>query len=413
MKPHFSCSFCRSSSTSKVLDLGEMGLAGAFLRAEDIKDEQRFLLDLHFCQSCCMLQVGTRPSAEVFFSRYFYSSSVIRTLADHFSSFAARLVRDYPIRESNLRVLEIGCNDGVLLKPLADLGVRGAIGVDPASNIVDRINDSRLTVINDFFSHALALDVVKEHGFVDLLLANNVFAHIDDISDALRGIAACLSDDGTFIFENHYLCSLVDHNQYDMIYHEHIYYYSATSVSKAFLHFGLSLVDVEETSTHGGSMRFFVRKRGAPTLPSKRLQAVLYREQTLGLSDLNYYLALSKRICHHGERLKALVRELRAQGRRVCGYGASGRANTVLQYCGFSVSDIEFIVDDSPVKQGFLTPGSHIPVIAGDIDYLKENIDYIIVFAWSFRDEVLNRLRGFSGAVILPFPKIEVLRVDL
>lgn len=409
----FHCSFCKSDRVFKAFDLGEVALAGAFLRAEQIPNEQKYVLDLQFCSNCFMFQVGTRPDKNVVFSHYFYSSSVSNSLSDHFREFAGHLVSALPIVERNLFVAEIGCNDGILLKPLRKLGIQRLLGIDPATNIVERIDDPEIPVINDFFSEGVARAIVSKYGKVDVLLANNVFAHIDDISDVLIGVEHILSEEGIFIFENHYLRALVDQAQFDMIYHEHVYYYSATSVSRAFTPFGLRLVDVEKTPTHGGSMRFYVRRGASVVGPSLRLRDVLAEESLIGISELDYYTKLGKRMEVIREELRALVNRLRAEGRRVCGYGASGRANTIIQYCGFSTDHIAFMIDDSPLKQGYLTPGSHIPIVSNNVEYIRRNADCIIIFAWAFREEILRRLVGFKGLIVVPLPEVEFFEVDL
>ena len=250
------CAFCDSSSLFNVLDFGKVGLAGSFLKKNQLDKEKKYQLRLSFCRSCFAVQVIDKVPPEVFFENYFYFSSAILTLKNHFQEYASNIVRRF-VPSKNAVVLEIGCNDGVLLRPIADLGVSTIIGVDPARNVVSTIHDDRISIVNDFFTESVAKKLREQHGLADLIVANNVFAHIHDIVGVTRAINSMLSDDGVFVFEVHYLGNIIDENQYDMIYHEHIYYYSISSLLNHFSNHSMCLFDVEIVSTHGGSIRVF------------------------------------------------------------------------------------------------------------------------------------------------------------
>ena len=244
------------------MDFGEVALAGGFLKLEQFDQEQRFPLRVYFCEDCYAVQVVDKVPPDVLFHNYFYFSSSINTLREHFRQL--RRGSHGAIPETRLgNGLEFGCNDGVLLRPLADQGVRTVIGVDPAKNIVASIDDPRVTIVNDFFTEQVADRIVAEHGTIDMIMANNVYAHIPDIQGTTRAVARALSDDGVFVFEVHYLGKVVDDMQYDMIYHEHLYYYSLLSAMKHFERYGMMVFDIKPIPIHAGSMRFYVCKNGS------------------------------------------------------------------------------------------------------------------------------------------------------
>src|SRR3954463_8404181 len=223
------CSFCNGRRLRLVMDFGEVGLAGAFLKPEQFAAEPTFPLRLHFCEDCCAVQVTDKVPADIMFKDYFYFSSSIGTLRDHFEKYADELAERF-LDPAHATVLEFGCNDGVLLRPLADQGIRTVIGVDPASNVVATVDDPRITVINDYFTEHVARKVVAEYGKVDLIMANNVYAHIPDIQDTTRAVAAALAPDGVFAFEVHYLGKVRGEIQHDMVFQEIFYYYSLLGV---------------------------------------------------------------------------------------------------------------------------------------------------------------------------------------
>jgi methylation protein EvaC len=256
------CRLCDSKRLGLVMDFGEVGLAGAFLKPEQFAAERTFPMRLHFCKDCCAVQVTDNVPADVMFQNYFYFSSSIGTLREHFERYAVEVTKRF-LDPATAAVLEFGCNDGVLLRPLADQGIRTIIGVDPASNVVATINDRRIEVINDYFTEDVARKVVAEHGALDLIMANNVYAHIPDIQGTTRAVAEALRPDGVFAFEVHYLGKVIDELQYDMIYHEHLYYYSLLSVMNHLARYDLMVFDIKPIPIHAGSIRFYACKKGS------------------------------------------------------------------------------------------------------------------------------------------------------
>jgi methylation protein EvaC len=407
------CSFCDSAHMSEIMDFGKVALAGAFLKPDQFDFERTYPLRLHFCHECFAVQVVDKVAAEILFHDYFYFSSSIQTLRDHFQTYAAEMTARFLAPETST-VLEFGCNDGVLLRPLADQRIRTVIGVDPARNVLATVNDPRVTVINDFFTEEVARQIVSEHGNVDMVMANNVYAHIPDIQGITRAISIVLNDDGVFIFEVHYLGKMIAEMQYDMIYHEHLYYYSILSAMKHFDRYDMMIFDVKAIPIHAGSMRFYVCRKASKhrTSVSPNVDALRNEELSMGFHRIETFKRFSARVAEHKGKLMALLDKVREQGHTIAGYGASGRANTMIQYCGINHRQMDYIIDDAPTKAGFYTPGSHFQIYASSILEGPHAPDHLLIFAWSFLDEIRRRnaiyLDG-GGRMIVPLPEVKII----
>ena len=374
----FTCSFCMKP-LHIIHDFGTVALAGGFLKPEQFAEEKKYPLRLCYCESCYALQLADRVPPDVMFKDYFYFSSANETIRSHFRQYAADIVETYHPKKA----IEIGCNDGVLINPLRELGVK-VTGVDPSSTVPKGPG-----IINDYFTP----EVARKIGKVDMVIANNVFAHITDIHSVTRAILAALKDDGVFVMEAHYLVDMLSGLQYDWIYHEHVFYYSLLSLENHFSEYGLTVFDVKHVATHGGSMRYFIGKRPE----TAAVTALREEELRIGLDKLETYQQFSARIARHGKDLRAAIGNA-----PIAGYGASGRANALIQYCGLNVS---YIVDDAPAKHGFYTPGSHIPIYSRD--KLKEDKpDRLIAFAWGYMDEISRKC---DVPMLAPFPVIRTI----
>lgn len=405
------CAFCDSNRLSLVMDFGQVALAGGFLKPEQFVTEQKFPLRVYFCNDCFAVQVVDKVPPDVLFHNYFYFSSSIGTLCDHFRSYAEEVSRRF-LDTAKATVLEFGCNDGVLLRPLADQGIHTVLGVDPAKNIVATINDKRVTVINDFFTEDVAGHVVADHGKVDMIMANNVYAHIPDIQGTTRAVELALADDGVFVFEVHYLGKVVAEMQYDMIYHEHLYYYSLLSAMKHFERYGMMIFDIKPIPIHAGSMRFYVCKKSSRhAQPSEAVKALEVEERAKGYDRFETFQRFSDDVKSTRGALMDLLRKLKDSGKRIAGYGASGRANTMIQYCGITHDHLDYMIDDAPAKAGYYTPGSHFRIYPSSILMGDNAPDYVLVFAWSFFDEICKRNGGYlarGGQMILPLPTVSL-----
>jgi SAM-dependent methyltransferase len=396
----------------QVMDFGEVALAGAFLKPDQFQQEKKYPLRLCVCADCHAVQVIDKVAPEVMFHDYFYFSSSIGTLRNHFLDYA-REVTDRFLNPSESTVLEFGCNDGVLLRPLADQGIRTVIGVDPATNVVTTIRDPRITIFNEFFTEDLARKVVERYGKVDVVMANNVYAHISDIQGTTRAIEQILGDNGVFVFEVHYLGKVINDMQYDMVYHEHLYYYSLVSAMKHFARYGMVVFDVKPVPIHAGSMRFYVAKKGSSHAKnvSPKVAALETEERERGFDRVDTFERYSEKIAAHKVALMTLLENLRRKGKRIAGYGASGRANTMIQYCGIGSQHLDFMIDDAPAKIGFCTPGSHLRIHSSSVLKQASRPDYVLIFAWSFFNEILGRNAEYleaGGRLILPLPSISI-----
>lgn len=408
----FSCAFCNGQNLSKVIDFGKVALAGGFLKPEQFYQEQKFPLRVYFCHDCYAVQVVDIVPADILFHNYFYFSSSINTLRDHFRDYAEEVTSRF-LNPNSSTVLEFGCNDGVLLRPLADQGIRTVIGVDPAKNIVDSIDDVRVKVVNDFFTENVADRIVAEHGKVDMIMANNVYAHIPDIQGTTRAVSKALSDDGVFVFEVHYLGKVIDEMQYDMIYHEHLYYYSLLSAKKHFERYSMMVFDIKPIPIHAGSMRFYVCKNGSrhAAAVSNAVKSLEAEERANGFDIYDTFRRFSDDAMLHRSKLITLLENLKQDGHKIVGYGASGRANTMIQYCGINHDHLEYLIDDAPAKTGYYTPGSHFEIFPSSLLSDFDAPNYLLVFAWSFFDEICKRNTAYlqkGGHMILPLPNVRV-----
>lgn len=408
----FVCAFCKGTDLSLIMDFGEVALAGGFLKPENFKGEQKFPMRVCFCNDCFAVQVVDIIAPDTLFQDYFYFSSSIDTLRDHFHKYAKE-VFSLIVKPYEATVLEFGCNDGVLLMPLADLGIKNLIGVDPAENVVSSINDDRITIKNSYFNEEIAQEIVSEYGQVDMIMANNVYAHIPDIQGTTRAVESALSDNGIFVFEVHYLGKVIEEVQYDMIYHEHLFYYSLLSAIEHFKRYDMVIFDVKLIPIHAGSIRFYVSKKHSKhaLTVSDAVKLLEEEERTKGYDKFWIFQEFANEVAKTKKDLIFILKKLKSEGKTIAGYGASGRANTMIQYCEITENLVSYMIDDAPAKTGFFTPESHLEIFPSSILLGKNAPDYVLVFAWSFFDEILKRNNNYikaGGRMILPLPKVKV-----
>ncbi len=409
----FRCSFCSSTSMKLIMDFGKVALAGAFIKNEEFNNEKKYQMRLCFCKECFAVQIVDIIDPDILFKDYFYFSSSIKTLSDHFVNYAKEVTKRFLNHKESI-VLEFGCNDGVLLRPLADQGIKKVIGVDPAKNIISTINDKRITIINDYFTEKVSKEVVAKYGSVDVIMANNVFAHIPDIKGITAAIKNALSDEGVFVFEVHYLGKIIEEMQYDMIYHEHLYYYSLISAKEHFKKYDLVIFDIKHVDIHAGSIRFYVAKKDSnrAKIISENVK-LLEREENLKLyNKFKSFKLFSNKVENTKKELIQLLKKLKKEGKTVAGYGASGRANTIIQYCGITNDLISYMIDDAPAKIGCYTPGSHLEILSSAVLNSNNAPDYVLVFAWSFFEEIVKRNKKFietGGKMIVPLPEVKII----
>lgn len=414
---HFDrCRFCYSLDMHPVIDFGDVPLAGGFLprgsTPDDFARERKYPLQICFCRKCCLLQVNNVIGIDVLFKNYFYFSSAIKTLADHFDRYAGELAALYPATADRL-VAEIGCNDGVFIKPLKTRGFR-VVGIDPATNVVKPLIESGFDVVNAGFTEEIAREISATRGKADVIVTSNSFAHIDDMHTVMRGIKALLKPDGFLAVEVHYLGTLMDEVQYDMMYHEHQSYYSLLALTNFFGMYDMEVFDIRRIPIHAGSMRYYVQnKRDGGRRVTKAVRDLARAERKMGLDRRRTFERFSAYIHKVRKNLLALLGRLKRQGKRIAGYGASGRATAIMSFCGIDRRHLDYVIDDAPAKQGAFTPGNHLPIRSSDVlRDAKERPDYCLVFAWSFIDEIRKRNGNYlasGGKFIVPLPSVKTV----
>lgn len=400
-KKRTSCAICGNDDLKAVLEYGDVPLAGYFPSKEEIDKEELFNLTILFCPECGLMQTDSIIDADKLFKDYRYMSSI--GLSKHFEGVAQQLKDRFKL-DSSSKVVEIGSNDGVLQLPFKNLGIE-AIGFEPAVNISQIAKDKGLRVINDFFSYEKAVHYLEPDS-VDLIVSNNCFAHIDDIHSIVKGIKHALKLNGVFSFEVSYVKNLLEQMQYDNIYHEHIYYYSLNAIKNLFAKHGMVVVDYEFIPIHAGSIRVFVQKTGDP---SDKVLSYLEEERKMGLTDWEWFKSFSVKVKNHIKMVKDTITNLKNNGYKIAGYGASGRANMMCNICGLDDSLIDFIVDESPERCGRYIAGKKIPIVSPEV--LKQSdAHYVVIFAWNFAKMIMNKYTEYDYEYVMFFPQLQIVK---
>jgi methylation protein EvaC len=400
------CRICRTPGLRPFLRLGPMPLAGAFLRPEDAGTELSFPLTLAFCAGCGEVQTLETVRREILFRDYRFLASTTATLRNHFAALADTLRQRF-LSPGDL-VVDIGANDGVLLRPLGRLPVR-AVGFEPAANIARIARAAGCQVLEEFLSPAGAERLVAAHGPARVVTACNVFAHIDDMHEAMGAIRGLLRPDGLFVCEVHYLPDLLETFQVDMMYHEHLMHHALRPLGVLFAQYGMKVFDVERIPIHCGSIRVYSQREGSPRPEpeSPAVEELLGLETRLGLDSPSTFDGFAVQVHARRDRLRQLVLELVDAGRRVVGYGASGRATMHLNLCGLGPGAIPYVVDASPERQGRIVPGTRNPIVAPEV-FRSDRADVALLFAYNYRAEVAAAERAFverGGRFLLPLPE--------
>ena len=391
------------------LPLGNHPPANAFLRPDQVgTPEPTFSLDTHVCLDCGLIQVPNVIPPD-FFRHYVYVPSASDTMHDHFGALA-RLVHGDLLSSPNDLVVDIGSNDGLFLSRLKQMGGRG-LGIEPATNLTAIARDRGVDVVNEYFTPALASGLVERVGPAQVIVTTNTFNHIDDLHAFMAGVSALLAERGTFIVEVPHAADLVEQNEFDTVYHEHVSEFTVKSLVDLFAFFDMVVADLAPLPVHGGSMRVFARRRSHPDPVSPAVQEWLDGEWRAGLFDSATYEAFATRVADIRERLLRLLADLKAQGRTIAGYGAPAKGNTLLNYYGIGPDTLMFLADRNPLKHGLYSPGMRIPVVPVE-RVLEQQPDYLLILAWNFGDEIMRQQDEYhnrGGRFILPIPEPRVL----
>lgn len=403
------CRACGGRNLEIFLSLGEVPLANAFLRAEELnRPEARFPLEVYFCTDCLLVQLLHVVRPDILFSNYLYRTGTNQTIARHNAALTEAVVGELGLSANDL-VVEIASNDGSLLQWFRSRRVR-TLGVEPAGNIAEIARAAGIDTLEEFFDARVATTLVSRYGLAAAVIANNVLAHVDSTVEFLAACKQILAPRGRLIVEVPSLAEMLERLEYDTIYHEHLCYFSINALMRVFSEAGLALERIDRVEIHGGSLRLWARHPDGNGHSSPVLQ-MAQDERSAGLDRLETYQAFARRVEQHREELRALIDQLRAAGESIIGYGAPAKGNTLLGYCGLDVRTIPYTVDRSPLKVGLYTPGTHIPILPIDT-ILRDQPDNVLILAWNFAPEIMEALSEYrkrGGRFILPVPQPRVV----
>lgn len=404
---------CRSCSTElrySVVDLGMSPLAESFVPADMLHEPEMFYpLQVYVCHDCFLVQLDEFVAPEHIFSEYAYFSSYAASWVEHAGRYARMAVDRFRLGPESL-VIEVASNDGYLLRHFVTLGVP-VLGIEPAANVARVAEENGVRTLVRFFSEQLAKDLVASGTRADLLVGNNVLAQVPNLNDFVAGLKTILKPDGVITLEFPSVQHLLDRLEFDTIYHEHFSYFSLGSVHAVARAHTLRLFDAEELTTHGGSLRVYLchEAAGAPE-PSAAVERILETEERAGLKRLEHYGGFQSRVEAARHRILSLLIELRGEGKRIAGYGAPGKGNTLLNYCGIRTDFLEYTVDRNPHKHGKFLPGTRIPIHPVE-RILETRPDYVFILPWNLKSEITSQMSGireWGGKFIVPIPEATI-----
>lgn len=405
------CRFCNAQLKHLFVSLGVSPLANSYLTKEQLhKMESFYPLNVYVCDSCFLVQLQEFESPEKIFSDYAYFSSYSDTWLKHASDYVDKMIKMFQFNACS-HIVEIASNDGYLLQYFVEKGIP-VLGIEPAHNVAEVAKRKGILTETAFFGTRTAEQLKSKGKQADLLLGNNVLAHVPDLNDFVAGLKILLKPQGVITMEFPHLMRLIENIQFDTIYHEHFSYFSFLTVEKIFAAHGLTLFDVEELSTHGGSLRIYAKHREDNTKPvSASVHELRQREENNGYTDITRYLTFKEKVEAIKRDILALLIKIKGEGTTIVGYGAPAKGNTLLNYCGIRTDFIDYTVDRNPHKQKHYLPGSHIPIESPD--KIKETKpDYVFILPWNLKDEIIEQItyiREWGGKFIVPIPKVEVL----
>ncbi|MGB4593271.1 MAG: class I SAM-dependent methyltransferase [Coriobacteriia bacterium] len=405
------CRFCNTPLSDVFVDLGMSPLSNGYLRPDQLGDPEVFFpLVVRVCSECFLVQLPEYEAPDVIFDDYHYFSSYSDSWLAHAKRYVEAVSPRFGI-DSNSMVVEIASNDGYLLQYFAEAGVP-VLGVEPADTVAAAAIAKGIPTRIEFFGEELATRLVAEGNRADLVIGNNVLAHVPDLNDFVAGVRVLLAPTGVATFEFPHLMHLVDRLEFDTIYHEHFSYFSFLTVQRIFASHGLTLFDVDELPSHGGSLRIYARHdndASQPVLPA--VDALLSRERSAGFDSMEAYRGFQPRVDAAKRDLLTFLIEAKNEGKSVVGYGAPAKGNTLLNYCGVRADLLQYTVDRNPHKQGTFLPGTHIPVY-GPEHIAETRPDYVLILPWNLKDEIVEQLAGvaeWGGRFVIPLPEVEVL----
>jgi 2-polyprenyl-3-methyl-5-hydroxy-6-metoxy-1,4-benzoquinol methylase len=404
------CRFCHTPLAHVFADLGMSPLSNAFLPADRLEQPETFYpLTAYVCAECLLVQLPAIETPEKIFRDYPYFSSYSDTWLEHSREYCQAMIARLGL-DADSQVVEIASNDGYLLQYFLDAGIP-VLGIEPAANVAEVAREKGIETVVDFFARESARDLASQGRKAKLLLGNNVLAHVPDLNDFVAGLKILLDDGGVITMEFPHLLRLIEGNEFDTIYHEHYSYFSLLAVRRIFAAHGLTIVDVDELATHGGSLRIHARHTEEGAEEGERVVHLLTTEREYGLDRIETYARFAEQVRETKRALLSFLVTAKTEGKRVAGYGAPAKGNTLLNYCGIRSDFIDYTVDRNPHKQGLFLPGTRIPIHAPD--RLRETKpDFVLILPWNLKDEIIEQMadvREWGGRFVVPIPRVEVL----
>lgn len=404
------CRFCRAPLAHSFADLGMSPLANAYVKPERARAMEPFYpLHAYVCGTCLLVQLEEFESPQQIFGDYSYFSSYSASWLEHAERYTATMIERFGI-DGNWQVVEVASNDGYLLQYFKRQGVP-VLGVEPAANVAKVAVDAGIPTVVRFFGTRTAGELAAAGQKADLLIGNNVLAHVPDLNDFVNGLKLALKEHGIITMEFPHLLRLIRENQFDTIYHEHFSYFSFLTVEKVFAAHGLTLFDVDELPTHGGSLRIYGRHSDDGSRPvADRVDALRRKEMQAGLTDMNVYARFAEQVKDTKRKLLTFLIEAKRAGKRVVGYGAAAKGNTLLNYCGVRSDFLDYVVDLSPHKQGHFLPGTRLPILAPE-QIRATRPDYVLILPWNLKQEIQQQMgyvREWGGKFVVPIPEVQV-----
>jgi methylation protein EvaC len=403
------CWVCENRIES-FMTFGSMPIANGFLKQDQYKDEYFFEMEVAFCNQCKMFQLVNQPKRDQMFNKnyaFFASSSIL--MAKHFEAFANHVLDDYIKYNKDPFIVEIGSNDGIMLKQFAHRGIRH-LGIEPSANVAQVAKNQGINTIVEFFDKSLAEKIVREYGQVDAYIAANVMCHIPYINSIVEGIKVLLKPDGVVMFEDPYLGNVLEKTTYDQIYDEHTFIFSVHSIQYLFNQFDMEVIDVESQKTHGGSMRYVIAHKGARPV-SQNVQQQLNIENELGLTNVKAFKKFKNNCEKYRTDLQTLLKDIKSHGKSIAGYAATSKSTTIINYCGITTDHLDCIYDTTPIKQGKFSPGAHIP-IKPHSEFKNNYPDYALLFGYNHEKEIMAKEQEFmdqGGKWITYVPKVKII----
>ena len=413
-KEGLECKICDKNQLTEFIDFGQMPVANAFLKKENlVKPEFTYRMAVGFCKNCNMTQLMEIVPYDKYIvpdenskTNYAFFSSTSTLMEQHFAQMAEEIEERF--LGSNKKVIEIGSNDGIMLQAFSDR--KNVLGIEPSYNVAQVARGKGIETLTEFFTDGLAKKLASEKGKARAVLSTNVFLNIIDIHEFMRGVNSLLDEKGIFVTEDPYISNILEKGSYDQVYDEHIWYFSLHSLSNLFAQHGFEIFDAAKQDVHGGSMRVYSARKGVYN-QTERVLEYLEQESQQGLTQIDPYIAFSQKVEKNKNKLRTLLNDLKIHGKKIVGYAAASKGTIVQNYCNIGPEILDYITDSTPAKQGLYTPGKHIPVISPEVFHQDRNVDYALLGAWNHAQEIMAKEKEFisrGGKFIthLPVPRI-------